>query len=120
MAGGIARKLRHGGGRVNGIAIPAEIVSADAPDPGEGGVVTMRLSLSLLLLAALALPALAADAPPAFGEKEATRLAAGECVVLDRRPDETASAKDARFVTVARLVQGSRKTIWETIHDKEN
>lgn len=81
----------------------------------------MRPFLPLLFLSSLAVPlALAGtDAPPAFGEAESKRLAADECLVLDHRPDETASTKDARFVTVARLIRGSRETIWETIHDKE-
>src|SRR5690606_33177210 len=118
MAGENAQKFQPRGGRVNGIAIPAEIASTEAPGPGKSRAVTMRLLLPFLLL--LAVPALAADAPPAFCEKEAKRLAAGECLVLDRRPDETATTKDARFVTVTRLIPGSRKTIWETIDDKEN
>ncbi|HRQ89072.1 MAG TPA: SRPBCC family protein [Bacteroidia bacterium] len=62
---------------------------------------------------------IAEDAAPSFAEPVAKRLASGECVVLERRPDETGSA-DHRFVTVARLVKGSRRTIWETIHDKEH
>ncbi len=62
----------------------------------------------------------AADAPPTLDEARGKRLAAGECVVLDLRPDETVSSKDARFVTVARLVRGNRRTIWETINDKDN
>lgn len=45
-------------------------------------------------------------------------MEAGECLVLDRRPDEKGEP-EARFVTVARLIEGSRAAIWEVIHDKE-
>ncbi len=75
---------------------------------------------SIVMLLGLATALAAADSPPVLDEARGKRLAAGECVVLDCRPDETASGRDARFVTVARLVEGSRQTVWETIHDKEN
>lgn len=76
---------------------------------------SIHFILSLGLTATLA----ASEVPPTFDDARGKRLAAGECLVLDLRPDETAASRDARFVTVARLVQGSRKTIWETINDKD-
>lgn len=47
------------------------------------------------------------------------KLEHGEIVVLPHRPDETAGERDAKFVTVAKLVAGSRTEIWKVIHDKE-
>ncbi|MEM9017509.1 MAG: SRPBCC family protein, partial [Verrucomicrobiota bacterium] len=46
-------------------------------------------------------------------------LERGEVVVLSKRPDETGET-DARFVTVAQILNGNRKEIWEVIHDKED
>jgi len=58
------------------------------------------------------------DDVPALDESEWQQLAAGECVILDRRPDD-AEKPDGRFVTAARHMEGTRETIWEVIHDKE-
>lgn len=80
----------------------------------------MRLLLLFLLLLGWANLLESADPAPTLDEAQRRRLEAGECLVLDRRPDETAADRDDRFVTVARLVQGRRETIWETIHDKEH
>lgn len=80
----------------------------------------MREIIHVLMWASLCLPGLAeADPAPKLAEVEAKRLAAGECVVLQRRPDEAAKA-DHRFVTVARYIDGSRETIWAVVNDKEN
>lgn len=80
----------------------------------------MREIIQVLIGAGLCLPVPAgADPAPELGEAEAKRLAAGECVVLERRPDETARA-DHRFVTVARFIDGRRETIWTVVNDKEN
>ncbi|MDF1861526.1 MAG: SRPBCC family protein [Verrucomicrobiales bacterium] len=46
-------------------------------------------------------------------------LREGNAVVLERRPDETAEI-DKRFVTMAKLLTGTRSLIWEVIHDKED
>lgn len=74
---------------------------------------------SFLLLAAWVVPIAAADPSPVFDATQTKRLAAGECLVLDRRPDETGEP-DGRFVTTARLIEGSRETIWEVINDKDH
>ena len=47
------------------------------------------------------------------------KVAAGQCLVLEKRPDE-AGDPDSRFVTVAALIEGSRHTIWEVINDKDD
>ncbi len=60
-----------------------------------------------------------ADPGPSLDEADSKRLEAGECIVLERRPDEK-EKPDHRFVTVARLIQGSRQTIWEVINDKDH
>lgn len=62
----------------------------------------------------------AADPPPDLDATAWESLRKGGGVVLHRRPDETPDKTDARFVTVAALVPGSRSRIWEVIHDKEH
>lgn len=52
-------------------------------------------------------------------EEMRKNLQEGSTVLLDRRPDETAEI-DRRFVTMARLLTGTRSLIWEVIHDKED
>jgi len=48
-------------------------------------------------------------------------LSSGEAVVLPCRPDEVGKEDiDSRFVSVAKLISGSRERIWEVIHDKED
>lgn len=47
-------------------------------------------------------------------------LTKGEVIVLSCRPDEEAAEVDSRFVSVAKLISGSREMIWEVIHDKED
>ena len=47
------------------------------------------------------------------------RLMENEAVVLPQRPDETTTI-DKRFVTVAQLLEGTQREIWEVIHDKED
>jgi hypothetical protein len=78
------------------------------------------LSLSFFFAACWFAMAAAADPSPVFDEARTKRLAAGEALVLDRRPDETGEELDARFVTTARLIEGSRETIWEVINDKDH
>lgn len=78
----------------------------------------MRALPLLLVLASASLAF--ADSAPDLSPSEVRKLEAGECVVLDRRPGETAKTEDSRFTTVAKYVKGSRATIWETINDKEN
>ncbi len=48
-----------------------------------------------------------------------SKVEAGGCIVLEKRPDE-GGEPDSRFVTVAAVVEGPRETIWEVINDKEN
>jgi hypothetical protein len=74
----------------------------------------------LVLLGAVPLLLQAAEpvAPPPIDEAGMRSLESGGCVVLDRRPGEDGKP-DGRFVTVARLVSGSRIKIWEVIHDKD-
>lgn len=67
----------------------------------------------------LSLSALSAEEIPGIDPARQARLEAGEHVILDKRPDET-DKNDHRFVTVAAIVAGLRKTIWEVINDKEN
>lgn len=78
----------------------------------------MRLFVFGIFMAMAIASASRADEVPAVDEGKMRLLAAGECVVLDRRPDE-AGEPDGRFVTVARYMDGTRETIWEVIHDKE-
>jgi len=59
--------------------------------------------------ALLSLTALTAEEIPGLDPAQRGRLSAGECIVLERRPDET-DKKDHRFVTVATIVAGPRKT----------
>jgi hypothetical protein len=75
--------------------------------------------ISFLFLAASIAPVAAVDPAPMLDEAQMKRLAAGECLVLDRRPDETGEP-DGRFVTTARFIEGSRETIWEVINDKDH
>lgn len=75
--------------------------------------------ISFLFLAAPIVPVAAADPVPVFAGTQPKRLAAGECLALDRRPDETGEP-DGRFVTTARLIEGARETVWEVINDKDH
>lgn len=75
--------------------------------------------ISLLFLAASIVPLAAVDPAPVLDVALTKRLAAGECLVLDRRPDETGEP-DGRFVTIGRLIEGARETIWEVINDKDH
>lgn len=80
----------------------------------------MNRVLPNLLLALVVLPAWGnGPSAPVLDPEVKSRLLAGESVVLPKRPDEGAEA-DARFVTVAALIAGTRETVWEVIHDKEN
>ena len=81
-------------------------------------VMHLRFSISLFLVAWIA-PLAAEDSPPPLEEAQTKRLAAGECLVLERRPDEFGDP-DVRFVTTARLIKGTRETIWEVINDKDH
>lgn len=71
------------------------------------------------LAALLSLTSLSAEELPGLEHAQQARLEAGEHVILEKRPDET-DQTDHRFVTVAAIVAGPRKTIWEVINDKEN
>ena len=46
-------------------------------------------------------------------------LLKGDVVSLAKRPDESGAA-DKRFVTMAQLLAGTRRELWEVIHDKED
>lgn len=46
-------------------------------------------------------------------------LLKGDVVSLAKRPDESGAA-DKRFVTLAQLLAGTRRELWEVIHDKED
>lgn len=67
----------------------------------------------------LTLTALVAEEIPGLDPAQRSKLAAGECLVLAKRPDEI-DAVDPRFVTVAVKVAGTREKIWAVINDKEN
>jgi ribosome-associated toxin RatA of RatAB toxin-antitoxin module len=67
----------------------------------------------------LSLTTLTAEEIPGLDPAQQIRLSAGECIVLEKRPDET-DKMDHRFVTVAAIIAGHRETIWEVINDKEN
>ncbi|MAS97162.1 MAG: hypothetical protein CMO55_28560 [Verrucomicrobiales bacterium] len=47
------------------------------------------------------------------------KLAVGEALILERRPDEK-SKPDSRFVTVARQIPCKKHLVWEVVDDKEN
>jgi len=82
-------------------------------------------TLALLSLGGvLALPILpgslgAEEFFPRLDEPLRRSLLAGEAVKLPKRPDEGDSV-DHRYVTIAKLVKGSRNLIWEVINDKKN
>lgn len=82
-----------------------------------GELFGMRSILFSLVLTA-AVPA-SADDVPRLEETAMRQLSAGDCLVLDHRPDEKGKP-DERFVTTARYIEGTRETIWEVIHDKEH
>lgn len=46
-------------------------------------------------------------------------LLEGEVVPLTKRPDETLEV-DKRFVTLAQVLEGTQRELWEVIHDKED
>lgn len=77
-----------------------------------------RVSLAFLILAFAAGSATGFDHGTLDADQRKA-LAAGETIILAARPDEE-SEPDTRFVTIAKLVEGDRATIWEVIHDKEN
>ncbi|MDF1657844.1 MAG: SRPBCC family protein [Verrucomicrobiales bacterium] len=52
-------------------------------------------------------------------EEIKARLRKGEVVTLSKRPDETADP-DKRFVTLAQLLDGTQRELWDVIHDKED
>lgn len=54
-----------------------------------------------------------------LSKSDQATLQAGNVLMLERRPGEAAPG-DKRFVTVAKLIKGSRKTIWEIVIDKDN
>jgi hypothetical protein len=101
--------------------LPAEAtVRAEDGAMGSHGTKAVCLVWRVWILALWAIPASSGDVVPAFEESQLRALAAGETLVLARRPDEPADRIDSRFVTTARYLKGSRARIWETIHDKEN
>jgi len=61
----------------------------------------------------------AVDQESGLSGADLKRIASGECLVLERRPGESATI-DTKFVTTARLITGARERIWEVINDKEN
>lgn len=77
----------------------------------------LKVFLSVLVLVVPS-PALSEDFSW-LGEESRRQLDSGQFVVLGQRPDETDTIDD-RFVTVAKIVDGSRQGIWEVINDKEN
>ncbi|MEM7600764.1 MAG: SRPBCC family protein [Verrucomicrobiota bacterium] len=46
-------------------------------------------------------------------------LLTGEVVSLEKRPDEDLEV-DKRFITLAQILEGTQREIWEVIHDKED
>ncbi len=48
-----------------------------------------------------------------------SKLLKGEVAHLTMRPDETTDP-DKRFVTLAQLLEGTQREIWDVIHDKED
>ena len=77
----------------------------------------LRVSF-FVLVGLLAIPGIAEEFPW-LGVEQRKQLDSGQFVALAQRPDETDSI-DPRFVTVAKIVTGSREGIWEVINDKEN
>jgi len=84
-----------------------------------------RIAATALLLFAALLPAFGNALHADDGYFDALEaplrqtLLAGEAAVLPQRPDGKASG-GLRYVTVAKLVRGSRDLIWEVINDKED
>lgn len=76
------------------------------------------LYLALLAFAYLS-PVCAVEPYAGYSETVKRRLVAGEVIALAQRPDESAEI-DKRFVTMAKLMTGSRVAIWNVIHDKED
>jgi len=75
--------------------------------------------LKVGLASLFSLTAVSAEELPGLDPSQRSRLEAGDCIVLEKRPDET-DKTDHRFVTVAAIIEGPRKTVWEVINDKEN
>lgn len=77
--------------------------------------------MALLLAAGIAAAADSVSVLESLSTVDRERLEGGATVVLPYRPDESnVDDADDRFVSVALLIEGRRKTIWEVIHDKEN
>lgn len=74
-----------------------------------------KISFAMLLVVVAA----KAEESPGWSAEIRGKIAAGQCIVLEKRPDEVGES-DSRFVTVAAMVEGSRETIWEVINDKKN
>ncbi len=77
----------------------------------------IRIPLQLTILA-MSLPVFASEPYAGYSEAAKKRLGAGEVLLLPQRPEETEET-DKRFVTMAKLLAGSREMIWNVIHDKE-
>lgn len=75
--------------------------------------------LKVGLASLFSLTAVSAEELPGLDPSQRSRLEAGDCIVLEKRPDET-DKTDHRFVTVAAIIEGPRETVWEVINDKEN
>ncbi len=75
-------------------------------------------SCFFVLLILSTVPGRADEHPPVDAES-LKKMAAGEYVVLERRPDET-DTLDHRFVTVGAIIEGTQREIWEVINDKEH
>lgn len=71
------------------------------------------------LIIGMVLTGSAEEAAPDFSPSESAQLAAGQCVILSRRPGES-DPVDSRFVSGARLIAARRKTVWETVQDKDH
>ncbi len=81
----------------------------------------MRERAFLLVVAAVSVAFVSLLSAQDFADFDAAkqaRFAKGEAVVLALRPGEVASK--GKFVTLARLLEGTREEIWNVINDKED
>lgn len=79
---------------------------------------TLQILLAIPLLLCFCVGAERTEDVPLSSDAK-IRLEKGEAVVLPHRPDESTKI-DKRFVTVAKLISGTRAEIWTVINDKED
>jgi len=81
--------------------------------------VTVNRIITILLATFFVSQATATEFKSLANEIQA-KLKQGEVCLLSNRPDETTPEIDDRFVTMAKLMSGTRAEIWEVLIDRDN